>query len=214
MMYWIKTPWVIKKIFSFFVWDIPTNEKIIYLTFDDGPHETATPFILDELKKYNAKGTFFCLGKNVLEYPKIFQRIIDEEHEVGNHTYHHLNGWETKNEKYFNDIKLASSIIQSNLFRPPYGKLTRSQWLIVNRQYTIIMWDVLSGDFDTKLSAEKCLQNVLHNTKPGSVVVFHDSSKAWERMNYVLPKVLEFFNAKGYQFHTIKKAKVKTPARV
>ena len=221
-MYLVKTPFIIKKIFSSFVWDIPTEEKIIYLSFDDGPHETATPFVLDQLKKYNAKATFFCIGKNVVLYPDIYQRIIEEDHAVGNHTYHHLNGWKTNDKIYLNDIKEASAIIQSNLFRPPYGRIKRSQWSIVNSQsfsnyqspFNIIMWDVLSGDFDTKLSPEKCLQHVLDYTKQGSIIVFHDSTKAWDRMSYALPRVLAYFSEKGYVFKAIKKAKVKTPARV
>jgi peptidoglycan/xylan/chitin deacetylase (PgdA/CDA1 family) len=213
-MYLVKTPFIIKKIFSSFVWDMPAKEKIIYLSFDDGPHETATPFVLDELKKYNAKATFFCIGKNVALHPDIYQRIIDEEHAVGNHTYHHLNGWKTHNKIYWNDIKEASKIIQSNLFRPPYGKIKRNQWSIVNSEWSIIMWDVLSGDFDIHLSPEKCLQNVVRNTNNGSIIVFHDSTKAWERMSYALPKVLAYFSEKGYVFEGIKKAKVKTPARV
>jgi len=214
-MYLVKTPSIIKKMFSSFVWDIPTKEKILYLTFDDGPHEKATPFVLDELKKHHAKATFFCIGKNVVQYPAIYQRILDEGHAAGNHTQHHLNGWKTKTNEYINDIREAANIIQSDLFRPPYGKIKRSQSSKVNSEsFSIIMWDVLSGDFDLNVSKEKCLQYVLNNAIGGSIIVFHDSTKAFEKLQYVLPKVLGYFTEKGYQFQAIKKAKVKTPARV
>jgi len=214
-MYLVKTPSIIKKMFSSFVWDIPTKEKILYLTFDDGPHEKATPFVLDELKKHHAKATFFCIGKNVVQYPAIYQRILDEGHAAGNHTQHHLNGWKTKTNEYINDIREAANIIQSDLFRPPYGKIKRSQSSKVSSEsFSIIMWDVLSGDFDLNVSKEKCLQYVLNNAIGGSIIVFHDSTKAFEKLQYVLPKVLGYFTEKGYQFQAIKKAKVKTPARV
>jgi len=214
-MYLVKTPSIIKKMFSSFVWDIPTKEKILYLTFDDGPHERATPFVLDELKKHHAKATFFCIGKNVVQHPAIYQRILDEGHAAGNHTQHHLNGWKTKTNEYINDIREAANIIQSDLFRPPYGKIKRSQSSKVNSEsFSIIMWDILSGDFDLNVSKEKCLQYVLNNAIGGSIIVFHDSTKAFEKLQYVLPKVLGYFTEKGYQFQAIKKAKVKTPARV
>lgn len=185
------------------IWKVNTNEKILYLTFDDGPHEIATPFVLDELKKYNAKATFFCIGKNVVEHRNIYERIIAEGHAVGNHTYHHLNGWKTNDEEYINDIRMASTEIDSNLFRPPYGKIKRFQASIVNKQSSIIMWDVLSGDFDVNVQPHRCLANVLYHTKKGSIIVFHDSTKAWERMSYTLPRVLEFFSEKGYQFRSL-----------
>lgn len=219
-MYFIKTPWWLKKIYPAFVWNIKKADKTIYLTFDDGPHETATPFVLDELKKYNAKATFFCIGKNVLSQSNIYQRILEEGHSVGNHTYNHLNGWKTDDEIYLQDIHNAAQLIQTNLFRPPYGRIKKSQgrkvgsrkWRvgsekleeeISNLEFKIIMWDVLSGDFDTNLSPKKCLSNVLQNTTHGSIIVFHDSTKAWERMSYALPKVLEHFSKLGYIFKGI-----------
>lgn len=202
-MYLVKAPWLLKAIYPSFVWQIKTSEKVLYLSFDDGPHETATPFVLDQLKKYNAKATFFCIGKNVAAYPAIFQRIVEEGHAVGNHTYHHLNGWKTKDETYINDINEASKIIPSNLFRPPYGRIKRTQSSIVNRQSSIVMWDVLSGDFDTELNPKRCLANVLYHSKPGSIIVFHDSTKAWDRMSFALPKMLEQFSKEGYQFKSL-----------
>jgi peptidoglycan/xylan/chitin deacetylase (PgdA/CDA1 family) len=209
-MYLVKTPWWLKAIYPSFVWNMPRDEKNIYLTFDDGPHETATPFVLDELKKYNAKATFFCIGKNVEKHPNIYQSIIDEGHAVGNHTFNHMNGWQNNDFIYIKNIAVAAQFIKSNLFRPPYGRIKKSQAKMLLNQSTtanqppqIIMWDVLSGDFDTKLSPEKCLRNVLKNTGNGSIIVFHDSSKAWERMSYALPKLLEHFSKEGYSFRAI-----------
>ena len=209
-MYLIKTPWWLKKIYPSFVWNMPREEKYIYLTFDDGPHETATAFVLDELRKFNAKATFFCIGKNVQKHPNIYQSIIDEGHAVGNHTFNHMNGWKNNDFIYIKNISVAAQFIKSNLFRPPYGRIKKAQANMLLDQSTngnqppqIIMWDVLSGDFDTKLSPEKCLKNVVRNTTNGSIIVFHDSTKAWERMSFALPKVLEHFSKQGYRFEAI-----------
>jgi len=183
------------------------EEKIIYLSFDDGPHPSATPFVLEELKKLDAKGTFFCIGKNVQENTAIYQRILDEGHAVGNHTHQHLNGWKTPEDAYLEDIVEAGKLIASNLFRPPYGKATKAQLKkLTAKPYLLspVMWTVLSGDFDPRLSKENCLHNVLHKTTKGSIIVFHDSGKAFEKLQFVLPQVLSFFKEKGYQFKTIK----------
>jgi len=203
-MYLVKTPWWLRALYPTLIWRIPTNEKIIYLSFDDGPHETATNFVLDELAKFNAKASFFCIGKNVVKYPFIYQRIINEGHAVGNHTQHHTNGWEVSNEVYFEEIEQAAALIKSNLFRPPYGRIKRAQInKIINNPYQIIMWSMLSGDFDLNLSPEACYNNVLNHAKSGSIVVFHDSTKAWERMSYALPRVLAHFSNLGYRFEVI-----------
>lgn len=183
-------------------WRIKTTEKKIYLTFDDGPHETATPFVLDLLKEYNAKATFFCIGQNVVDHPDIYARIIAEGHSVGNHTMNHINGWKVSDDIYMDEIKQASQYIHSDLFRPPYGRIKRSQQKKL--QTPIIMWDVLSGDFDTDLSPDGCLSYVLYHTKPGSIVVFHDSTKAWERMSFALPKMLKHFSEAGFEFVALK----------
>lgn len=190
------------------LWSMPASDKTIYLTFDDGPHPVATPFVLDELKKYNAKATFFCIGKNVIEFPDIYKRIISEGHSVGNHTQHHLNGWKTETNEYLDDVKEASTHIQSNLFRPPYGRLRSVQargiaYAIKNKSSKIVMWDVLSGDFDEKLSKEKCLKNVLDKTSNGSIIVFHDSEKAFPRVQYALPLFLSDFSHKGFSFKAL-----------
>ena len=202
-MYLFKTPWWLKKIYPDFVWKMSTSEKIIYLTFDDGPNPIITPFVLNELKKYNAQATFFCIGKNVDAHPEIYQQILDGGHSVGNHTQHHFNGWKTDDEIYINDIAKAANKIHSNLFRPPYGRIKKSQWSMINSQFSVIMWDVLSGDFDVSLSKEKCYQKIIKHIVAGSIVVFHDSEKAWERLEYALPKVLAHFSQLGYSFKSI-----------
>lgn len=208
MFYTITMPWFVRKMYPTLTWEKTTDQKKMYLTFDDGPHPTATPFVLDTLAQYNAKATFFCIGKNVVSYPEIYKRIIAEGHEVGNHTYNHLNGWKTANEQYFQDIFEAAKYIDSSLFRPPYGRINKFQVQLLQKEnnanqhgaFRIIMWSVLSGDFDVKLSPEKCLSHVILKAKPGSIVVFHDSTKAWDRMSYALPHVLEHFSKAGYQF--------------
>lgn len=206
--YFVKTPWWLKKVYSSFIWDIDTKENIIYLTFDDGPHPIATPFVLDELKKYNAKATFFCIGKNVTTQSDIYKRIIAEGHAIGNHTQNHLNGWKTKTDDYLDDFEKAAVSIDSNLFRPPYGRITSKQAegiknKMKGKKGAIIMWDVLSADFDTAISPQKCLANVASKTRPGSIIVFHDSEKAFTRMNYALPQVLDLFSKKGYRFEKL-----------
>lgn len=203
-MYLTRTPWWLKKIYPGFVWDMPPEEKVIYLTFDDGPHPAITTFVLGLLKEYNAKATFFCIGKNVLLYPEVYQRILDEGHSVGNHTQHHVNGWKAASEEYIADVATAAEIIQSQLFRPPYGRIKRFQAKLLQRAgYHIVMWSVLSGDFDKQLSNEKCLSNVLLQTQEGSIVVFHDSEKAGEKLEYTLPKVLAHFSKQGFEFKEI-----------
>lgn len=206
MFYFVKTPWLLRKWYSGCVWNIPTKEKIIYLTFDDGPHPTATPFILDELEKYRAKATFFCIGKNVIEQPQLYRRILDQGHRVGNHTHNHLNGWKADDKDYFQNVQQAASYIDSNLFRPPYGRISGFQLTHLKSffHYKIIMWDVLSADFDTRISGEKAALHVMEHAGPGSIVVFHDSTKAFDRMHIALPKVLEFFSEKGFRFEAIR----------
>jgi peptidoglycan/xylan/chitin deacetylase (PgdA/CDA1 family) len=206
-MYLIKTPFWLRAIYPNCTWKIPVQEKVIYLSFDDGPDPEATPFVLENLKKYNAKATFFCIGNNVLKHPNIYESILKEGHRVGNHTYDHLNGWKTENNIYINNIKDAMNIIDSTLFRPPYGRITKSQIKILKQTDSlpnqIIMWDVLSGDFDIQIDGETCARNVINNTVPGSIIVFHDSQKAWDRMSIALPKVLEHFSNLGYRMELI-----------
>ena len=207
MFYLTKTPWLLKKYYPDCVWNKSRSENKIYLTFDDGPHPEATLYALDKLKIYNAKATFFCIGKNVVQYPKIYKRILEEGHRVGNHTHNHLNGWQVSDEAYFKNIREAAKYIDSDLFRPPYGKISRFQVTGLRRpsiNYKIIMWDVLSADFDQKITPEKCISNVKKNTKNGSIIVFHDSEKAFERMRKALPDILDYFSNQGLQMEAIR----------
>jgi len=205
MRYFVKTPWLLKKIYSSYIWSISTSEKILYLTFDDGPHPEITPFVLNELKKHDALATFFCVGKNVLAYPETYKQILNNGHSVGNHTQNHLNGWKTPNDVYLKDIAEAAGLIDSNLFRPPYGKITLFQArhlreAMKGRKAKVVMWDVLSADFDTNVSKENSLEYVILRSSPGSIVVFHDSEKAHDKLSYVLPRVLHHFTQQGYRF--------------
>jgi peptidoglycan/xylan/chitin deacetylase (PgdA/CDA1 family) len=207
------------RFFATYIWRFSLDTKAIYLTFDDGPTPKITNFVLDELKKYNAKVTFFCLGKNIQNHPDIFKRILLDKHTIGNHTQQHLNGWKTKKTHYIDNVLACEHAIlntlekvkearpkqqEAKLFRPPYGKIKRSQAKELNRKgYKIIMWDVLSADFDRAISNEKCLQNIVENTKNGSIIVLHDSVKASEKVRFVLPKILKEFSDKGFIFKAI-----------
>jgi len=202
----VKTPIVAKKMFPNYVWDMATNDKVLYLTFDDGPTPEITNWTLDILKQYNAKATFFCIGANVKKHPNIFERIIKDAHTVGNHTQNHIKGWTTKTKKYLREVQDAQNAIdyKTNLFRPPYGQITPKQGRkLIDLGYKIIMWDVLSFDWEVDVSEEKCLENVISKSKAGSIIVFHDSIKASKNLMYALPKVLEYFSKKGYEFKAL-----------
>lgn len=202
-------PRLIKRLFpKEMVWEMPLNNAhpSVYITFDDGPHPTATSYILEQLNKYNAKATFFCIGKNVVKYPKVFEQIMKAGHTVGNHTYNHVNGWHTENKPYLSNILKAAKHIDSHAFRPPYGRIKISQAKRLQRfkpAWRIYMWDVLSRDFDTDITPQECLDNVLTNIEPGSIVVFHDSDKAWDRMNYALPHVLEYCKKMNWEMKAL-----------
>ena len=207
MFYFTKTPFWLKMLYPTCLWNYPatTDGKKIYLSFDDGPHGTATPFVLDELKKYNAKASFFCIGKNVLADPAIYKRVLMEGHRVGNHSFNHLNGWKTDSNTYLQNIEQARELIDSDLFRPPYGRATAFQIrnLIEKLHYKIVMWDVLSGDFDPKVDGNESAERVIQKSKPGSIIVFHDSAKAFRVLQVALPIVLAYFSGEGYSFETI-----------
>lgn len=199
-MYLVKTPQFIQKLFPNFTWRIPTEEKVIHLTFDDGPIPEVTPWVLEQLAQHNAKATFFCVGDNVQKHPDVLEMVKMAGHAIGNHTYNHLNGWLSENVQYFLNVRRCAQALRSSLFRPPYGRMKPRQGDFLQRYYRIVMWDVLSGDFDPEISADQCLQNVLSNAKKGSIIVFHDSLKAWEKLQYVLPKVLTHFSSEGFRF--------------
>jgi peptidoglycan/xylan/chitin deacetylase (PgdA/CDA1 family) len=208
--YWIKTPPIIKRLFSNQVWDIPNTENKIYLTFDDGPTPEVTEWVLSILKRNNLKATFFCIGNNIEKHPEIFNTIITEGHTIGNHTFNHKKGWKTKTADYIENVELCKSAIcelqsvNCNLFRPPYGKIKPSQSKNLRKLgYKIIMWDVLSADFDPSVSKEKCLENATLKVSSGSSIVFHDSVKAFPNLKYALPRAIQILKEKGFVFDVI-----------
>lgn len=192
-MYFHKTPGLLKKFYPNYIWDGPElSEPTIYLTFDDGPHPTITPWVLEQLEAFNASATFFCIGKNVEANPEVFQKIKALGNEVGNHTHNHLKGSAVETPKYLADVNEAAQFIDSKLFRPPYGRLKRAQAkALLGMNYKIIMWGNIPGDWDHDLSPQDCLEQLLFNLEPGQLVVLHDSEKAYERMSYLLPRLLE-----------------------
>ncbi len=203
--YFHKTPFWLRKMYPSLTWRMAGKEKTIYLTFDDGPIPDLTPFVVKELAKADIKATFFCVGDNISKHPKIFEQLIDAGHTIGNHTYNHLNGWKENTFEYEANVERTTALIQqylpnwNKIMRPPYGKITSSQ-IKTLEQYTIYMWDVLSGDFDPKLSAEKCLTKSIKASEAGSIIVFHDNIKASERMKSALPRYIDHFLEKGYSF--------------
>ena len=203
MLYFVKTPGWLMKLFPNRIWKINTLQKEVYFSFDDGPHPAISSFVLGQLAKYNAKASFFCIGKNVVAFPDIYQSIIEAGHTVGNHTHHHLNGFKVKDKDYLQDILIASEYIDSNLFRPPYGRMTGFQYRLIKNKLKVIMWSVLSGDFDKEITKERCLENVLLNIQPGAIVVFHDSEKAFPHLQYVLPAALKYLSENGYSFKSL-----------
>ncbi|NVN94679.1 MAG: polysaccharide deacetylase family protein [Bacteroidetes bacterium] len=204
-MYFIKSPYILSKLTGkTVIWEMQKGKNRIFLTFDDGPIPEITPDVLKILSDYNIKATFFCVGDNIRKHPDILQQIIENGHSIGCHTFHHLNGWKTTKVEYIENVKKFEGYLQTNLFRPPYGKASPAQINLLKEKYFTILWSVLSGDFDTKITGEQCLQNVIQNTVDGSIVVFHDSIKAKERLMYALPRFIEHFLKLGYNFEAIK----------
>jgi peptidoglycan/xylan/chitin deacetylase (PgdA/CDA1 family) len=207
----IKVPKIIKHLFFNQVWNIPNSENTIYLTFDDGPTPEITEKVLEILDKNQIKATFFCIGDNVRKHPEIVQKIISKQHSVGNHTYSHLKGWNTPTNTYISNteacrMKLNSqfTIQNSQIFRTTYGKISPWQsYKLRKLGYKIIMWDVVSKDYDESISAEMCYENVIKNVSSGSIIVFHDSLKAKENIFNSLEKTIETLKNKGFNFEKI-----------
>lgn len=219
MFYLPNTPLWLRLIFpSGVVWKGDPTNKTVYLTFDDGPEPEVTQFVLDELEKYNIKATFFCIGDNVAKHPETFEKVKAAGHRVGNHTMHHPNGWKTKDSAYVNEVMEANKLIQSDLFRPPYGKITAGQARALRSRelgigglgnkgtpsgFNIIMWSVIAGDFDEKIDGDVCYSHILKYTTPGSIIVFHDSYRAFPRLKVALPKTLEWLKQQGFRTEVI-----------
>jgi peptidoglycan/xylan/chitin deacetylase (PgdA/CDA1 family) len=201
MLYPVLTPWILKKLYPECTWEVAGAAGSVYLTFDDGPEPAVTPFVLDQLKAAGFKATFFCIGKNVKAHPDIFRRILDEGHAVGNHTQHHLSGWKSTDKVYIDDVVQASALIPSKLFRPPYGRATRFQMRCLMQsplRMKIVMWSLLSGDFDPARTEEQCWRAVDRHLAPGQIVTFHDSLKAEKKLRYVLPRLIGKLQEKGW----------------
>lgn len=202
-MYLSYSPLWLQWFYPSLTWHKSRKEKYVYLTFDDGPIPIVTPFVLDTLKKFNAEATFFCIGENIDKHPEVFSDLVEAGHKIGNHTYNHLKGWIIEDNEYLDNIQKCAKNAGIELFRPPYGRIKKSQIKAIKNQYPgveIVMWDVLSGDFDQSISAEVCINNVLKNVKNGSIIVFHDSLKAFDRLEKCLPIVLEALKKQGYEF--------------
>jgi len=185
-------------LFPSVTWKVKTSAQAVYLTFDDGPHPTITPWVLEELEKYEAKATFFCVGDNVRKYPETYTKIIERGHATGNHTFNHIKGWETSNLEYKKNIDLAGNYIESDLFRPPYGRITLSQIKLLKAEFKIVMWSVLTRDYEKNLNVELKLKNVFEMIEPGAIVVLHDSEKAENNLKMMLPAILEHCMKKGF----------------
>lgn len=199
----IKKEHIAAKIFRDLTWHFTGKDNELFLTFDDGPTPEITPWVLAALKEFNARATFFCIGKNVKKHPDLYNQILNEGHSVGNHSYTHIKGWKTSNQKYVESVQKAAQVIDSNLFRPPFGKIRPQQIGQLKQDFKIIMWDVFSRDYDSKLDKEKCLKNILDFSESGSIIVFHDTLKAERNLKYVLPKVLKHFSEQGFVFNPI-----------
>jgi len=202
----VKTPWIVKQLYPKLLWNKPRSGNRIFVTFDDGPIPIVTPFVLKILQEHNAKATFFCIGDNVNKHPDIFEQVKNAGHAVGNHTYNHLKGWATEDQTYLDNFLKCDEAVHSNLFRPPYGRIKRSQIKLLQEarpELQIVMWDVLSGDYDASLKPEDILRKVLKHTQPGSIILFHDSLKAFDRLEYVLPRAMEEWGKRGYSFDVL-----------
>lgn len=205
-MFLTKSPAILKWYYPELIWNKSRRSKTLYLTFDDGPIPNVTEFVLKTLKSYDIKASFFCIGDNIVKHPQIFQSLISEGHQIGHHSYNHLNGWKTSDSKYIENIEKGMALYPTDLFRPPFGRIKKSQIKLLKHKFPnldIYMWDVLSGDFDTSLSAEQCYKNTVKHLENGSIIVFHDSLKAFHRLAYALPRCIEYALSEGYTFEVL-----------
>lgn len=202
-MYFVKSPKIFDLLYPDLIWRMNNAEKKIYLTFDDGPDKSVTPELLDILDRFKAKATFFCVGKKAEQHPEIVQQIKASGHTIGNHTFQHLKGKKVSTADFVEDVAQCNKLLSSNLFRPPYGSINRSQIINLKKQYKIYMWTVLPGDFDAKVSKEKCLHRSLKYTTSGTIIVYHDSNKTRDKVLYTVPKYIEHFQKLGYTFEAL-----------
>lgn len=202
-MYFVKSPKIFDFIYPDLIWRIHTKEKKLYLTFDDGPDKNVTPELLKILNQFNAKATFFCVGKKVEKSSVLLNKIIKEGHSIGNHSYHHLKGKKVATNVFLDDVNLCSTLIPTNLFRPPFGSIKQSQIKLLKDQFKIFMWTVMPGDFDKNISKEKCLNRAIKHTKKGTIIVFHDNNEAKDKVFYTIPRYIEYFQKLGYTFEAL-----------
>ncbi len=203
MRFLVRPPKLLRRFYKESVWRMNKSEPVIYLTFDDGPIPILTPWVLDTLKEYGVKATFFCVGENIHKHPELFDRLKKEGHQIGNHTYNHVKGWQISKEAYFENIQKCQQLTQTNLFRPPYGRITKKQYKILRETYKVIFWDVLSYDYSKSINPEVCLRKSIKYTRQGSVIVFHDNVKAEQNLKYVLPLYIKHFLKLNYRFETL-----------
>lgn len=207
----VRLPGFFTSFYASAVWRFSETERVVYLTFDDGPIPEVTPWVLDLLKKENIRATFFCVGENVMKYPEVYQRVLANGHSVGNHTYNHWQGLKHGNDAFFRNIEKAGEYIHSDLFRPPHGWMKASQYRHLKQKYKIIMWDLITCDYDKRLTAEKVFRNVADYVRPGSIITFHDSIKAQSHLMNVLPRAIRWMKEQGYQFEAIPYKKFEVP---
>lgn len=198
-MHFARIPGIASFLFRDALFRVKEESKTAYLTFDDGPIPEVTPMVLDILAKYKVKATFFCVGDNVKKHTQIFQRIIAEGHSIGNHTFNHMDGWKANDKEYFENVNECSKVLNSKLFRPPYGRIKYSQYKELKRDYKIVMWDVLSGDYDPNISTQQCMDIVRNNVRNGSIIVFHDSLKTQHKIFKLLIGAIVFMQGNGYE---------------
>ena len=199
----VRPPQLLRSFYKGSLWRMDKTQPIIYLTFDDGPIPELTPWVLDVLNQYQVKATFFCVGENISKNPELFDRLLKEGHQVGNHTYNHIKGWKVNNASYLDNIEKCQDLTKTNLFRPPYGRVKKSQFKLLLKDYRVVFWDVLSYDYDSLITPKKCLGNSIKYTRNGSIIVFHDNIKAQKNLKFALPHYIEHFLKLNYKFATL-----------